>query len=163
MARFKGDYKAAFEAAVSELIEEDIRDRAERMQAIDALIDEYINATGETPDAKQIERLTDYILREELFDSSPDKITREEYPILSERQLRRRRSMEVPLESVAEYIGDDGKIHRAPKRRKRTLKENLFMDEAVKSRNKERRRKYAEFTRPGPVKTYFLSERVPQK
>lgn len=159
MSRFKHgtDYKAAFERAVNELIDKNIEDRAARMRAIDDLINEYVNVIGTAPDPVQLERLANYILREELYDTYPDKVTREEYPILSERQLQRRRSVEVPLK-LAEEIGTDGRNYKIPKRRKRTINENIWMDKKTKSRNKERRKKYAEYTRPGPIKTYFLKK-----
>jgi len=159
LSRFKHgtDYKKAFEEAVNEIIEKDIEDRAERIRAIDALIDEYVYAIGSAPDPVQLERLSNYILREELYDTYPDKVSRDEYPILSERQLARRMSGEAPLK-LAEEVATDGKNYRIPKRRKRTLKESIFMDANVKSRNKERRKKYAAYTKPGPVITYSLNK-----
>jgi len=170
LSRFKHgtDYKAEFERAVNEIIDKNIEDRTERIRAIDALIDEYVDAIGSAPDPKQLERLADYILREELTDSSKDKVSREEYPILSEWQLARRTSgkhqrkedavIEVSL-SAAKYIATDGRDYRYPKRRKRTVQEMLFIDENAKIRNKERRRKYKEFTKPSKVKVYNLYDK----
>src|SRR5690606_6905510 len=110
LSRFKPktDYKKAFEEAVNEIIDKNIEDRTERIRAIDALIDEYVDAIGSAPDPVQLERLSNYILREELYDTYPDKVSRDEYPILSERQLARRMSGEAPLklaEEVATEIG----------------------------------------------------------
>lgn len=170
MPRFKHgtDYKAEFERAVNGLIDKNIEDRTERIRAIDALIDEYVDAIGSAPDPVQLERLADYILKEELTDASKNKVRREEYPIFSEWQLARRKDgrhrrkenayVEVPLEAARTYSGD-GRNYRVPKRRRRRLRENIFMDEKTKSRNRERRRKYREFTKPGPVITYKLEER----
>lgn len=157
--RFKHgtDYKAAFERAVNELIDKNIADRAARMHAIDDLINEYVNAIGTAPDPVQLERLANYILREELTDSNPHKVRHAEYPIFTETQLKRRRGTEAP-EHAAYYIGNDGRDYRYPERRKRSIKEMLFIDKKAKSRNKERRRKYREFTKPSEVKKYFLED-----
>lgn len=151
-----GDFKATFEAAVNELINEYIEDRTARMCAIQALTDEYVIATGERPDPAQLERLTDYVLREEILDDHPDKLTRQEYPFFSERQLMRRHTKERPLK-VAEEVGTDGRDYRIPKRRKRSYRENLFVDKNAQIRNTERKRRYREFTRVQPVKTYRLN------
>lgn len=157
MLRFKPktDYKKAFEEAVNEIIDKNIEDRTERIRAIDALIDEYVDAIGSAPDPKQLERLADYILREELLDRNPHKVRKTEYPIFTEAQLKRRRNREAPDEAM-ECVGIDGRDYRTPTRRKRSIKELMFIDKQAKSRNKERRRKYREFTKPGEVKTYFL-------
>lgn len=159
MSRFKHgtDYKKAFEEAVNEIIDKNIEDRTERIRAIDALIDEYVYAIGSAPDPVQLERLSNYILREELTDKNPHKVRHMEYPIFTETQLKRRRNTEAP-EHAAYYIGNDGRDYRYPQRRKRSIKEMIFIDRKAKSRNKERRRKYREFTKPGEVKKYFLDD-----
>ena len=169
MSRFKHgtDYKKAFEEAVNEIIDKNIEDRTERIRAIDALIDEYVYAIGSAPDPVQLERLSNYILKEELTDASKNKVRREEYPIFSEWQLARRREgrhrrsegrhMEISLGSLVS-VGADGRDYRTPKRRKRNVWESIYVDEKTKSRNKERRRKYREFIKPGPVRTYNLRE-----
>lgn len=156
---FRGnpDYKAEFERAVTELISAKILDRAERMTTVQSLIDEYVMAVGERPDWRQLERLTNEILREELTDDHPDKMARNDYPIMSDRQRIRRRGNETTFD-VAENIGTDGRNHNLPKRRKLTTKESLFIDKIAKIRNAERRRKYREFTKPGDVETYRLNE-----
>lgn len=150
----KGDYKAEFEREVNEIIDQNIEDRQERIKAIGALVDYYMLYIGEAPDPVQLERLADYILREELNNTHPDKVAREEYPIFSNRQILRRRSGEVPLK-VAEEVGTDGRDYKLPTRRKRSTRERWKIDKETKSRNKERRRRYAEYRRPGPVKTYY--------
>jgi hypothetical protein len=144
-----------------------IRSRKERMEAIEFLIDCYISQTGERPDPVQLERLTDMTLHEELTDPRKNKVQAEEYPFFSETQLSRRRngthqrkdgsSREVGLNQAAE-VGTDGRNYRKPTRRKLTTHEMIHVDERAKIRNKERRKRYREATRPGPVVTYFIEK-----
>ncbi|UNL92782.1 hypothetical protein CPY53_04065 [Paenibacillus polymyxa] len=151
------DYKVKFAEDVTKLIAEDIADRNERMAAVSALIEDYVMRYGEYPDTIQLERLTDYILREELTNTDRMKARNDEYPFLSERQFERRREREVPLE-VAEEYGADGRNYRVPKRRKRSIKELIFVDEHAKIHNKLRAARYRRDTVPGPVITYNLNE-----
>lgn len=151
------DYKAEFEAAVNELINEYIEDRTARMCAIQALTDEYVIATGERPDPAQLERLTDYVLREELTDMRKNKARVEEYPIFSDWQLRKRRNEERSITFAEEY-GTDGRNYKVPHRRQRNTYENIYIDRHAKSRNKERRKRYRESTRPGEIITYNINE-----
>jgi hypothetical protein len=155
---FRGnpDYKAAFSAAVTDLIASNRANpipRAERMRLIGALIDEYIASTGERPDAAELERLADAVLYEELTDTNRMKSRDEEYPILSEHQLARRQSGkykrwdtegEVPLE-VALHYATDGHNYCFPNRRRRTIEEMIWMDWHSRSRNKDRRDHYNAF------------------
>ncbi|PRT35340.1 hypothetical protein [Bacillus wiedmannii] len=153
-----GDYKMQFETYVNTLItslrESDssaISNRDVRAEEIKSLTDAYVGVVGERPEPKQLERLADLLMHEELSDSRPDKITLEEYPILSEYQLDRRRANEVPLIAAEEY-GTDGRNYKPPLRRKRTRKETWKIDRDAKSKNMERRKKYREFTKVQPVK-----------
>lgn len=142
--------KHAFSEAVDDLIAQNIEDRTERIAAVHALTEAYTDSTGVRPDGVQLERLADYILREELTDPDPYKVANSEYPFLSERQLELRRKREVPLK-VAEETGTDGKNYVRPRRRKRSRYENWYVDYAVKLRNKERAAQYKRDTAPGPV------------
>lgn len=151
------DFKTQFYEDVTAIISADISDRTERMAAVQTLTDRYMTAHGKAPDEAQLERLANYILREELTDTRPDKVTLEEYPIMSERQLERRRAQEVPLK-VAEEYGADGRNYRVPKRRKRSTREMIFVDRHAKIRNKERAAAYRRDTAPGPVVPYNLRE-----
>lgn len=151
------DYKAQFNEDTTALIATNIADRTERMAAVQALIDRYINEHGATPDPAQLERLTDYILREELTDRHPDKITRNEYPFMSTWQLDVRHDRETSFK-MAEEIGTDGRDYRVPKRRKRSTYESIFVDQAAKIRNKERAEQYKRDTAASPVTSYNLRE-----
>jgi hypothetical protein len=149
------DYKAEFILAVNELIAEKIADRQERMRRIDSLINAYVEGTGETPNGKQLERLTDYILMEELTDTDRLKSRNTEYPFFSERQLERREGGEAPFK-MAEEVGTDGRNYKTPTRRKRAPHENNFVDATAKIRNDERRRQYRKDTAIGELISYVL-------
>ncbi|PAD72430.1 hypothetical protein [Paenibacillus campinasensis] len=151
------DYKTQFNEEVTHLITRQIEDRGERMATVQALIDRYISEHGATPDPAQLERLTDYILREELTDRHPDKITRNEYPFMSTWQLDVRHDRETSFK-MAEEIGTDGRDYRVPKRRKRSTYESIFVDQAAKIRNKERAEQYKRDTATRTTAEYNLYE-----
>lgn len=130
-------------------------DRIERIKEINALVEAYHDSVGKSPDSAALERMANLIIYEELSDSHPDKMTREEYPIMSETQLSRRKEgkhrkkeanyrIEVPFK-LAENVGVDGRNYALPVRRDRSLRENVAVDEQAKSRNKERRKRYTDF------------------
>ncbi|WP_434750236.1 hypothetical protein [Paenibacillus amylolyticus] len=151
------NYKWAFHEVITELSEANIEDRGERMAAVEALTDSYIDANGERPDVDALERLTNLILREELTDMHPDKMTREEYPIMSLHQEDRRRSNEY--EDVLADAYDVAGVNRAkPERRHRTSSDNTFVEKLARKKNRERKAQYKRDTSPGEVKTYNLYE-----
>lgn len=156
---FRGDsdYKAAFERAVTDLIDAAIEDRNERIAAVQALIDEYISAIDEYPEGVELERLADYLLYEDLEgDMRTDKIT-DEYPILSERQMARRYERETSLE-LAEDYDTFGNNRTVPLRRKRSAKENRFVDKVAQMKNRKRKAMYKHNTSPGTVVSYNLRD-----
>lgn len=135
--------------------------REVRLVKIEQLTEDYYAKTGKLPDDKALERLADLCLYEELTDDRPDKMTIEEYPIMSDTQLARRQEgkhrkkeanyrIEVPL-GIAENIGVDGINYNAPTRRDRSNREHEFINKEAKSRNKERKKNYTEFTKVQPV------------
>jgi hypothetical protein len=81
-----------FRLEARRLIRKGIADRSERMSAVSTLIDIYVGENGNAPDADITDKLTDYVLHEELADAGPHKSRHTEYSILSDRQLSRRRS-----------------------------------------------------------------------
>ncbi|MFL1672179.1 hypothetical protein [Paenibacillus dendritiformis] len=159
MPKFRGDsdYKAAFEHAATRLIDAKIEDRGERMMAVEALIDEYVVAVGERPDGGILERLTDYILREELTDGNPHKVSHNEYPFLSESQMQLRYEREYGLE-LAENHDADGRNRATPTRRRRTAKEERFVDRLARMKNRKRNARYKRDTSPGPIEAYNLRD-----
>ncbi|PFZ38014.1 hypothetical protein COL77_26040 [Bacillus wiedmannii] len=157
-----GDYKTQFETYVNTLItslrERDsgtISNRDICAKEIKSLTDAYVGTVGERPEPKQLERLADLLLYEELSNTHPDKMAREEYPIMSDYQLSRRHSGEVSMK-VAEEYGVDRRCYKPPVRRKRTRKETWQIDKEAKSRNEERRKVYREFTRVQSVRAYSI-------
>lgn len=132
-----------------------------RFETIEALTEEYYAANGKMPDAGVLDRLATLCLYEEVTDPHPDKMARDEYPIMSDDQYARRTEGkhvkkgafpkgEVSLGAISNY-GTDNHDHKPPIRAKRTVAEYLHVDYANKSRNKERQRKYREFTKVQPV------------
>ncbi|PFE80053.1 hypothetical protein CN333_00220 [Bacillus thuringiensis] len=161
-----GDYKTQFETYVNTLItthresdSDEISNRDVRAKEIKSLTDAYVGMVGERPESKQLERLADLLLYEDLSNTHPDKMTLAEYPIMSDHQLSRRQSGEVSMK-VAEEYGVDRRNYKPPVRRKRTRKETWQIDRDAKSRNEERRKVYREFTRVQAVKVYNEREQV---
>jgi hypothetical protein len=115
----KYDEKTHFESEITTVL---VPDRTKRIAIIDELIESYIAATGQRPDSVQLDRLATLCLREELTDRHPDKMSREEFPIMSDDQLARREEDERLLAEVIYgrdkvigyrrtwYEGDDGTI-----------------------------------------------------
>lgn len=157
----------------------DVADRAERMILINRIADDYVKEHAEvnqaaldrweaggfrgerpaslTVDTTLLERLTDAVLNEELSDTHPDKVTREEYPFFSAHQLKLRHDRETSLKA-AEETGTDGRDYRVPKRRRRSGYENNFVDANAKIRNLERAAQYKRDTAAGALVTYNLRD-----
>ncbi|MEW4281782.1 hypothetical protein [Priestia megaterium] len=153
----KDEMRATFTANLHADIafEDTLANRQLRIQIIENLTDCYVAATGERPEPKQLERLTDAILNEELSDRHPDKISRTEYPFMSDWQIDVRHDGEAS-EGGAESVGTDGRNYRKPVRRKRSTSENIYVDKIAKIRNKQRKDKYVEFTKVQPVKRWNM-------
>jgi len=136
---------------------DNLANRDLRMQIVEDLTEQYREAAGDWPDAKTLEKLTDAILCEELTDMHPDKITRTEYPFMSDWQLDARHENEY-ADTLGEAHGTDGRKHSKPTRRVRTGREHFAVNKRTKSRNVERKRKYREFTKVQPVIVRHISE-----
>ena len=110
------DYKKAFRLAVDTLTETKMP-VPWRNKAITDLTDAYIEQTGETPDSKQLTRLANYILQDDLSEKFPDKVTRTEYPFLSRGQTKLRLNRERASGELVNHTKG-----KKPSRRK-TIKE----------------------------------------
>jgi hypothetical protein len=77
-----------------------VSDRSKRIKIIDELTEAYVTQTGERPDHTQLDRLATLILREELTDDDPYKMSHEDDPILSDTQRGRRYKREKTKEDV---------------------------------------------------------------
>lgn len=75
-----------------------------RIQIIVAITDAYIDQTGKIPEGVQIQRLGNWLLLEDLTNNHPDKVTREDYPVLTKRQLRTRYRRERADENIPETL-----------------------------------------------------------
>ena len=60
-----------------------------RIESADSLIEDYIEQHVKRPPASVLSRLATYVLLDTLTDSHPDKMSREEYPIMSYGQTGR--------------------------------------------------------------------------
>lgn len=85
--------------------------RAERLQASDDLVEAYVAHTGRRPQGTALERLASLILRDELTDDDRMKVRNNEYPFLSDDQLRRRENGEISA-ILAEDVATDGRDYR---------------------------------------------------
>ncbi|WP_271750054.1 hypothetical protein [Bacillus paralicheniformis] len=121
-------------------------DRIERIKEINALVEAYLDSVGKSPDSTELEHMANLIIYEELTNPHPDKMTREEYPIMSETQREERIKSEAS-EKLAEEYGADGRNYKVPTRRKRSSYEEKFVDRAARARNKERRNRYNDFVK----------------
>ncbi|MED1527897.1 hypothetical protein [Bacillus pumilus] len=115
-------------------------EREERIAEIDVLLAKYDG----TPPANALERLSDLILYEELSDTRRNKMSAEEYPIMSERMEKTRKTGEAS-DKMAEEYDITGANYAVPKRRTRSPYDNLFTDRHAKARNKTARKRYNDF------------------
>ncbi|MBC9786677.1 hypothetical protein H1S01_19740 [Heliobacterium chlorum] len=93
----EANYKESFATAVTHLITQDMPVQW-RIKAVDDLIETYLKQVGEIPDSDQLERLTNYILKDSK--NQPDKVSNTEYPVFSDWQQKHRCRREVPLEHL---------------------------------------------------------------
>lgn len=126
---FTGDYKTEFKKVVTQLEGRTKgMTREQRISLIEQVMDEYVYQTGERPDGSQLSRLADVVLNEELTDRHPDKMTREDYPIMSEnqeglrkegKQRERNKTGTVTAEAPLEYaknVATDARNYTLPVR-----------------------------------------------
>jgi hypothetical protein len=119
------DYSKAFSEAVVQLVALEIKDRTERIQAIDDLIESYIIATGRRPHSSDLFRLSNHILREELANKKKNKSKTMEYSFLGRKAIERRQEQEVSLNSFDELYDTNGINRGVPVRRERSNYENM--------------------------------------
>jgi hypothetical protein len=129
--------------------------REVRIAEIDRVTEEWFVRTGKLPDAKQLEKLADLILFEELTDPDIHKVAHNKYPFLSEYQMDRRDGRESVVGEAIDNSSADGKRHNPPTRRVRSEYEKSSVDRKSKIRNVERKKQYREFTKVQPVVTYL--------
>ncbi|MGG0793161.1 hypothetical protein ABE137_03915 [Brevibacillus laterosporus] len=144
-----------------------VMERTTRISRIKEVVDHFVMTQGDRPPAAELEKYADAILHEELTDPNAHKGSHNEYPILSETQLARRREGkhkrrgsgmggETSL-AIVQDTGTDGRSYRKPSRRKRSPYENRLVDETARIRNKQRREQYEKYRKPGEIKKYFIA------
>jgi hypothetical protein len=149
--------KALARASADHNLANTLANRSLRMLIIENLTDCYFEATDASPDAKQLERLADAILCEELTDQRRNKMQAVEYSFMSTWQLDARHEKEY-AEVLADGHGADGRNYNRPTRRVRTGREHHAVNKQAKSRNDARNAKYREFTKVQPVIVRHISE-----
>lgn len=87
--KLRHDFDVSFNRAVNALFKRSYC-TDERNKIVEEMTEEYFAKTGEFPSDKTLEKLADFILDDDLRDNSMDKVTKTEYPILSDKQLARR-------------------------------------------------------------------------
>lgn len=88
---------------------------SDRCASVDILCEAHYAQLGRMPDSNVLERLASLILFDELTDTHPDKMSREEYPILSDSQREERLGDEVS-EKWAQDMASDGRDYKLPTR-----------------------------------------------
>jgi hypothetical protein len=128
----KGDYVKELEEYTQRLIDARIGDREKRIEKIEELIDAYVEQVELRPPSNLLSRLTQYILMEEIKDTDPYKVRKEEHPFLSEAQIKRRLLKESSDSFAEHFIGSDGKKYNIPLRRGRSMYEILYVEGVFK-------------------------------
>lgn len=90
---FVGDYKTIFREKAQEL--DSLKDipAQHRILLSDWLIEEYFAQVGKIPDSQDLQVLSTWIVSD--YDSARNKVTKTEYPILSEGQQAYRKRREL--------------------------------------------------------------------
>lgn len=128
--KFVGDYKTQFNELVDDLFDDWKEEGVEhRLVLSDLLVERYFEDTSETPAPYALDRLAHLISWDHMEgDTRKNKSAMEEYPILTETQLKRKEGLnsrktsygvtnkEVPL-NHAFNVGTDGREYTTPVRR----------------------------------------------
>lgn len=145
--------------------------RKERFEAIEALTDAYILANDKKPEAGALDRLSTLCLYEEVTDKHPDKMAREDAPIMSDTQYRRKtegkhvrrtnnageivaHTTEVPLKA-AYNIGTDGRDYGQENKRRLSTDEALIVDRS-ESFEESSRNKYRQAIKNSEVRVSYV-------
>lgn len=111
-----------------------------RIESADSIVEHYVEANGKRPPNSVLSRLATYILLDILSDSHPDKMTREEYPIMSYGQTGRyfeRNVGQSPEPYASEDVigrSKDGDLLRADTDEQRARDWRLFLREVLTDR-----------------------------
>ena len=96
-------YIEDFELRCEELAKTKLED-APRLDAmnkqVEEMVEEYYNFVGKMPKPRALENLGSYILVRQLKDKDVDKVTNQDFPILSEIQLKRRARKQMIMQDT---------------------------------------------------------------
>lgn len=84
---------------------------SERISKVAQMTNAYVEFREDRPHYTQLDRLASLILRDDLIDKHPDKMTRNEYPIMSASQREEREKGETSMK-WAESIAIDGRDYQ---------------------------------------------------
>jgi hypothetical protein len=101
--------KTEITEVIKQLNEQEFENEAQRIEEADAVIEAYVQATGERPNGTALNDLGTFILKE-YYDSEDRNKKEQPNPILSEHQYVRRIKKERSGK-FAENYGADGKNH----------------------------------------------------
>lgn len=90
-------------------------DRASRIDFSNRLTERYLAINDKIPPVAVLDRLATLILQDELADKHADKMTRNEYPLLSDRQRETRGRDERSLYAASD-VATDGQDYRIKSR-----------------------------------------------
>lgn len=95
-----------YENRIDELVnQEEVPALDVRFKIIEDLNEEYFKETGSMLPSHLISKLTDWVLNETLKDRTVDKVTNNEFAILSPRQIKRRVKRETSVQAnVLDYL-----------------------------------------------------------
>ena len=89
--------------------------RRHRMDFAESLTEQYFEQHDKMPEGTILDRLSTLILQDELADTHPDKMTRNEYPLLSDSQRDEREKDEVSFK-WSQDVATDGRDYKLPTR-----------------------------------------------
>lgn len=112
------DYHEWIHEQIDLCIEKNTEDRKQRISEVNELLETYVERVGKRPPSYELNRLTDYILKEELTDKSTNK-SKEEDAFISNDQLRHREKKEVRLQNIEETVNQNGQKQQDGKVRKK--------------------------------------------
>lgn len=81
-------------------------DRVSRITFSNSLTERYLEVNGKIPPVTVLDRLATLILQDELADKHPDKMTRNDYPLLSDSQADLRYSGERSMNAAMDVAAD---------------------------------------------------------
>ena len=107
------DYKTAFTQEVATLTKQELTPEFKNKLS-GGLIDAYFEQTGKIPDSIELEKLASWLVIDKTND--PHKVSKTDYPILSQGQVKRRQRREM----VSDVIGEtsDSTKHKMNGKRK---------------------------------------------